>query len=154
MKKTLILSALFLISGLTVMAQETEVKKAEAKKIRKEVKLEENNGIKTLTVITEDDGKVAKEVYTGAEADQKLKELEDADAGKELSDGQKKVKFEEINGKKLLTIKSIEDGKEKIEQYEGEEAEKKLKELQEVEGKQPQQKKVLKEERKIEKSNM
>lgn len=62
-----------LIGSTLVMGQETTPQKTQ---IEKEVKVEEKNGEKVLTIETRTNGTVEKEVYRGAEADAKLAELE------------------------------------------------------------------------------
>ena len=134
----------------------------EAKKeIRKEVNVEVINDVKTVMITTNENGKITKETYTGAEADKKLAELDKeakemnekakADPSKKVvieksqssstktstntrSKGEqevaKEIKVEEKNGVKTLTIKTIENGKESIEVFEGQAAEAKMKELE------------------------
>ena len=71
MKKSLLIA--LLLTTVSVTAQ-TEDKKI--KEIRKEVRVEDENGVRTVEIITVENGQETKEVYTGAEADQKLAELE------------------------------------------------------------------------------
>lgn len=132
MNKKLLLSVITVAAfGLGVQAQE-KVKKEEAvqQEIKKEVKMEEKNGEKTLTITSIENGIRTEEVYKGEEAQQKLDELM-ANHG-ELDDKQKErieVKMEEIGGKKILTVETTKNGEKTVEKFEGLEAEKKLKEL-------------------------
>lgn len=161
MKKTIILSilsvALFSGSsfGQETPKKERQVLKKEFKSIKKEVKMEEENGEKVLTIVTDENGKKTEEVYEGEAADQKMKEMNEAK--EQRSDDQKtvEVKMVEVDGKKTLTLITKEKGEETIEVFEGEEAEAKLKEIEnsELEDKRTN-KKIIKEERVIEKSKM
>jgi hypothetical protein len=84
--------ALFLIAtllGTSAMAQdkkvvkEKEAVKAEStgrKEIRKEVKMIEENGEKTLTIGTTENGITKEEIFKGAAADKKMTELEKEEA--------------------------------------------------------------------------
>ncbi len=121
----------------------TEKSKSSKKEIRKEVSLEDNNGAKTLTITTKEGRKTKKEVYTGAEADAKLKELES-----QMTAEQKSVTVDvnEVNGQKTVIIKRTENGKTTEEMYTGIEAEEKLKEL----NLDPNSKKMKMEEERIE----
>jgi hypothetical protein len=133
MYKKLLLSIIAVAAfGIGAQAQEkikTETK--EHKDIKKEVRMEDKDGEKVLTIVTEENGKRTEEVYKGEEADKKLEELMS-----QHKEGKSKetmeVKMEEVDGKKKLTIITKKDGKESIEVYEGEEADKKLKELEEM----------------------
>lgn len=109
----------------------------EKKEIKKEVKLEEVNGEKNLTIITTENGLTKEEVYTGAEADAKIIELEnqlEAENAtvKEHKEVRKEVKVEvDDNGEKTVTIITEENGNVDEQVYKGEAAEQKLKELEE-----------------------
>ena len=137
------------ISALSLLSTATFAQ--EKSKIRKEVKVEEVNGTKTMKVVTEQNGKTTEEVYKGAEADAKLAELEGGMSSEMTED----VKVEEINGQKKVTITKSGNGTETVEEYTGEDADKKLKEL-EGEPKNQPKKVVMKkkvEVKKIEKVN-
>lgn len=160
MKKTFILGLFaFAIVGSS-LAQEERVVKKEVKEIKKEVNVEESNGVKTVTISTIENGNKTEEVYTGVEADKKLAELNESAANegaivKEKSI-EKEVKVEEVDGVKKLTIITKQDGRETIEVFEGAEADAKIKEL---ENQTPQQKRagdvIIKKEKKIvQKENM
>jgi hypothetical protein len=51
--------------------------KEEGKEVRKEVNYEEVNGEKILTIVTTENGVTSTEVYKGAEAELKLKEIQE-----------------------------------------------------------------------------
>ena len=76
MKKITVLLAVF--AFVTVANQ---VSAQTSKEVRKEVNLEEENGVKTLTITTTTDGNTSTEVYTGAEADAKVAEFEKQKSG-------------------------------------------------------------------------
>lgn len=95
-KATTLISAIALLaifSG-TASAQSSATKM----KVTKEVNVEEKNGEKVLTIATIENGKTTNEVYKGAEADAKLKEL---DAEKS---GTTKTIVTEANGKKAMKV--------------------------------------------------
>ncbi len=140
MKKTVF--ALLICSASISWAQE-ETK--ELKEIRKEVRVENENGVKTVEIITTEGDVVKKEVYTGEDADKKLMELEGKEL-EEISAETMEIKMEEINGQKRLTVRTEKDGQVEEEVYVGADAEKKLKEL-EVAGSAPKQMKVKRIER-------
>jgi len=131
--RKLTIVACALIASVSTYAQtekkEKKVDKVERKEVRKEVKLEEENGVKTLTITTKTGGVVTNEVYTGADADKKLKEMEEAGnlENKEVSED---VDVTIENGVKTLKIKRNENGKITEELYTGEDADKKLKEME------------------------
>ena len=67
--------------------------------IRKEVKVEEENGIKVMTIVTTENGKTKTETYKGAEAEAKLKEMEAKQSGTKRTvkvhpDGRKEMRVE------------------------------------------------------------
>lgn len=140
MKKSLLIA--LLLTTVTVSAQ-TEEKKT--KEIRKEVRVENENGVKTVEILTVENGMETKEVYTGSEADQKLAELESQMVVEESS-VRKEVKVEEIDGTKKLTVRTESNGKVEEEVYVGPDVDKKLKEL-EAEGTAPKEMEVKKVER-------
>jgi hypothetical protein len=128
----LILSIIFLsLSTTFVYGQENK------KEVRKEFRMEDNDGIKTLYVTTVEDGKVTEEVFKGDEAEAKLKELmvQEPLTQKEIK---KEVEVRERGGKKTVTIKTTENGITTEEVFTGNEAEKKLKEIGTVELEQEQ----------------
>lgn len=117
-----------------------------------QIEVEEENGEKTLTVITTEDGEEKIETFNGTEADKYLDKMEeehnmlidvdiDFDSDKDISTKkiivhsndnnhkiEEKVKVEVEDGKKKITITTTKDGEEKVKVLEGEEAEKYLKE--------------------------
>lgn len=79
------------------------------KEIRKEIKVEDNNGIKTLTISTTEDGKTNTEVFEGAEADKKIAEFKTYKTGTTKTmiigdDGQQHLKVE----KQIVITEEIE----------------------------------------------
>lgn len=116
----------------------------QSKEIRKEVKMEEVNGEKVMTIITEEDGKKTEEVYKGAEADKKLAEMENSTLTKEQTE---EVKVETIKGEKVVTVTKKTTESETVEVYTGEDADKKLKEMEKGE---PGKKKEIKTVKRIE----
>jgi len=136
------------------MAVLTFAQDGSKKEIKKEVNVVQENGEKVMTVKTTENGKTTTEVFKGAEADKKMKELENEtarhqkEASKDpnktvivqketvdMKDTKKKgiskeIKVEEKDGQKHLTIKTIENGTETIETFVGEAADKKLAELE------------------------
>ena len=124
-KVTIILACLFVtvIAGNSI-AQE----KKEKHEIRKEVRMEDENGKKVLTIITTENGKVTEEVYEGSAADEKLKEFQRNDKV-ELKEERQEVKVEVIKGKTTLTITTTSGTNVNEEVYVGEEAENKIKEM-------------------------
>ncbi len=101
---------------------------AQSEEIRKEVRMEEENGVKTLYITTTTKGVTTEEVFTGAAADAKLAEEMDGRGMEETVS--KEVMVTEENGEKVVTIITSTQGKIRTEVYTGEEAEAKLKELQ------------------------
>jgi hypothetical protein len=106
------------LASQVIYAQAREEVKSE---IRKEVKLEEENGEKVLTIRTSSNGTETVEVYRGEEADKKLQELQ-------VNEAPGKVR-EEVNGEKVIRIDRTVDGKTTREEYRGAEADQKLKEI-------------------------
>ncbi|MDX2359413.1 MAG: hypothetical protein QNK23_01310 [Crocinitomicaceae bacterium] len=122
MKKAILLTGAMAICALTssIFAQNVELKK--------EVRMEEENGVKTLTILTTENGNVTEEVYTGQEAETKLAEEME---GRGLEEGVKKeIEVEEIDGVLTLTIITSNKGKIRKEVYTGVDAEKKLQDLE------------------------
>tara|TARA_R110002072_G_scaffold254402_1_gene413278 strand:+ start:13915 stop:14346 length:432 start_codon:yes stop_codon:yes gene_type:complete len=114
-----------LIIVLTSVSFSQEIKKQKAEKT-KEVKMEIENGKKLLTIITTENGKVTEEVFEGDAAELKMAELEGKINFKEES---QKIKLEDVDGKKKLTIVTTKAGKKTEEVFVGDEAEKKIKEI-------------------------
>ena len=107
-----------------------------------------NNGEKTVTETTIENGKKEVKTYTGKEADEFLKNMEkendvlidideDFDGNKTSNmvwienDGdstniEKKVEVKVEDGNKKVTVRTIKNGKESVKVYEGDEADKYL----------------------------
>lgn len=134
MKKTLLLLT---VSLLAVSAFGQEEKKEVKHTIQKEINVEEENGEKVVTIVTEENGTKTEEVYKGEAAEEKLAELENQHAEIQVieveeeieQNVQKEVTMEEVNGEKVLTIKTIKDGKEEVEVLKGEAAEQRMKQM-------------------------
>lgn len=151
-KSILFISAItFLLMSGNSFAQETKVVNNELNSIKKQVTLEEDNGVKTVTIRTNNNGDISEEVYTGEAADAKLAELESQKSTDDVE-----VKVEEVNGVLRMKIKRTVDGVVTFEEYEGEEAKAKLKELESSESSAvpTQQKKIIKEKKVVKSSNM
>ena len=88
--------------------------------------MEEENGKKVLTIITEVGGVKSAEVYEGAEAEKKMEELKSEVS---IEEERQEVKLEDHDGQKTLTISTTKGGKVTEEIYVGTDAEKKMKEL-------------------------
>lgn len=108
MKKITLTIAAFILIAVSnqTMAQKQVVKK----EIKKEVSIEEKNGVKILTIATTDEnGVTKKEVFKGAEADKKIAELKKEESGTTKTvvisdDGTKHMKVE----KKVVKTKEVE----------------------------------------------
>lgn len=111
------------LASQAIYAQAREEVKSE---IRKEVKLEEENGEKVLTIRTSSNGTETVEVYRGEEADKKLQELQVNEAPGKVRE---EVMVEEVNGEKVIRIDRTVDGKTTHEEFRGAEADQKLKEI-------------------------
>ncbi len=124
---------LFIVCMLALVSAGTATAQSTKKNIDKKVEFKNDNGKQTLTIITSEDGKEKKEVYTGAEAERKMEELnskgsdahfkvwiedeknggDDANVHLFNSDGQMSV----IHKDGKVIIKKIDkDGKEEIEE--------------------------------------
>ena len=133
MKTIYIILSVLLLTLVTTSVYGQEKKK----EVRKEFRMEDNDGAKTLYVTTVEDGKVTEEVFKGDEAEAKLKELmvQQPLTQREIK---KEVEVRERGGEKTVTIKTTENGIMTEEVYTGNEAEKKLKEIGTVELEQEQ----------------
>ena len=83
---------------------------AQSHEVRKEVNMEEENGVKTLTIKTTTNGNTSTEVYTGSEADAKIAELEKEKSGTTKTmvigdDGKQHMKVE----KRVVIKEEIEE---------------------------------------------
>jgi hypothetical protein len=119
-----VILAIFGILSLNGMAQ---VKKEVRLEITKEVNVQEINGVKELTIITNDNGIVTNETFKGEEATKKLAELQKEPT---LQAIREEVKVEEINGEKVVTIIKNTNGIETTEVFKGAAADAKLSEIE------------------------
>ena len=125
MKKITAHIVFVLIASSPLFAQPVQKEK---KEVIKKVEVQEVNGEKVMTITTTENGAQTQEVHTGAEAEQRLNEFPLKEEGNEV---RKEVNYEEVNGEKVLTIVTTENGVTSTEVYKGAEAELKLKEIQE-----------------------
>lgn len=125
MKNIIALTGLALIASNTLFAQPVQKEK---KEVIKNVEVQEVNGEKVMTITTTENGVSTQEVLRGAEAEQRMNEFPLKEEGNEV---RKEVNYEEVNGEKVLTIMTTENGITSTEVYKGAEAELKLKEIQE-----------------------
>ena len=99
------------------------------KEIKKEIRMEDNNGKRVLTIITTENGNVMEEVYEGRAADLKLTELR-SDDSMEFKEESQEVRVEmDKNGQNKLTVITKKNGQEMEEVYVGLKADQKMKEL-------------------------
>jgi hypothetical protein len=126
MKKIIALTGFVFIVSSPLFAQPAQKEK---KEVIKKVEVQEVNGEKVMTITTTENGVQTQEVHTGAEAEQRLNEFPLKEEGNEV---RKEVNYEEVNGEKVLTIVTTENGVTSTEVYKGAEAELKLKEIQEA----------------------
>lgn len=107
--------------------------KSVKKEIRKEVRMEDNDGVKTLTIITDDNGVITEEVFEGEAAEAKLEELmpqmEDVTIEEERVEERVEVEVDDDGNLKSVKVKTLRNGKESVEVLEGEAAQKKLEEI-------------------------
>jgi hypothetical protein len=125
MKKIIALTGFALIASTPLFAQPAQKEK---KEVIKNVEVQEVNGEKVMTITTTENGVQTQEVVKGAEAEQRMQEFPLKEEGNEV---RKEVNYEEVNGEKVLTIMTTENGVTTTEVYKGAEAELKLKEIQE-----------------------
>lgn len=123
MKQTYTFIATAVLSLMVFGSQAQEVKEVK-KEIRKEVNLQEENGEKTLTITTTENGKVTEEVYKGEAAEAKLAEFETKEG-----EVREEVNVIENNGEKTVTITKTVNGETTVEVLTGAEADAKMKEL-------------------------
>lgn len=104
----------------------------DTREVRKEVQMEKVNDEITLTIKTIDGSKITEEVYTGAEAEKMLAELEKVDEEKVISrqEVKEEINIDEENGVKRLTVRRSENGVETEEVFLGEKADQKIKEIE------------------------
>lgn len=94
--------------------------------ITKEIKMEETDGKKVLTITTIDNGVKTEEILTGDAAELKLAELQQENVIEQVKED---IIVEDKNGVRTLTINKTENGELKTEVFVGAEADKKLEEL-------------------------
>lgn len=111
---------------LVVTASNFSFSQNKKKEVKKEIRMEEENGKKVLTILTEVGGVKSAEVYEGAEAEKKMEELKSEVS---IEEERQEVKLEDHDGQKTLTISTTKGGKVTEEIYVGTDAEKKMKEL-------------------------
>lgn len=123
MKQTYTYIATALLSLIAFGSQAQEMKEVK-KEIRKEVNLKEENGEKTLTITTTENGKVTEEVYKGEAAEAKMAEFETKEG-----EVREEVNVIENNGEKTVTVTKTVNGETTVEVLTGAEADAKLKEM-------------------------
>ena len=121
MKKARILAMILMACSGSLIAQEN-------KEIKKEVRMEDENGVKTLFITTTEKGVVTEETYTGEEAEIKMAELMEGRG--ENEEVTKEIEVEVVDGEKVVTIITSTKGKMRKEVYTGAEADAKLLELE------------------------
>ncbi len=120
-----------MLVSLSIDAQTEQ--KTEKKEVKKDIKIEENNGVKTMTITSVSDGKTTQEIYTGADVDLKLAEMEKAMTLSPAITSETTTENVEVvveDGVKTVKIKKNVNGKETEEIFTGEAADKKLKEIE------------------------
>lgn len=124
MKKAWILAVVFIACSGSLMAQEKM-------EINMEVRMEDENGVKTLYISTTEKGVLTEEMYTGEEAETKFVELmEGRGKNEEVT---KEIEVEMVDGEKVVTIITSAKSKMRKEVYTGADAEAKLLELKNAE---------------------
>ena len=107
--------------------------KSVKKEIRKEVRMEDNGGVKTLTIVTDDNGEITEEVFQGEAAEAKLAELmpqmEEVTVEEERVEERVEVEVDDNGNLKSIKVKTLRNGEETVEVLEGEAAQKKLEEI-------------------------
>jgi autotransporter adhesin len=100
------------ILALIAISNETFAQAQKSKSVSKEVSIEEENGVKTLTITNTIDGNTTTEVYTGDEAETKIAEF-----AKEKSGTTKTVIIGE-DGKQHMSVETKVVIKEEVEEDE------------------------------------
>jgi hypothetical protein len=126
------------------MDDDDNIEMIDGKKIIK-INVEDENGEKTVTSTTIENGEKKVETFKGKEADEYLKKMEkdkemiidiefDSDddfnwvsVNSDSTNIEKKVEVKLEDGKKIVTVTTIKNGEEKVEVFEGDEADKFLK---------------------------
>ena len=98
-----------IVFALIAISSHANAQTATEKEIKKEIKVEDNNGIKTLTISTTEDGNTTTEVFEGAEADKKIAEFKTYKTGTTKTmiigdDGKQHLKVE----KQIVITEEIE----------------------------------------------
>jgi hypothetical protein len=124
MKQTYIVIATALLSLIAFGSQAQEVKELK-KEVRKEVNLQEENGVKTLTITTTENGVITEEVYKGEAAEAKMAEFETKEG-----EVREEVNVIENNGEKTVTVTKTVNGETTVEVFTGADADAKLKEME------------------------
>ena len=107
-------------------------------KEKQQVRVENVNGVQTVTVTTWKNGAETKEVFKGEAGEAKLKELNNRASNMSAMVNEKslketksrKVSMVDENGEKSLTIEETKNGKTTTQIYTGDEAEQKMKEIE------------------------
>jgi len=121
---TMIIAGLF----ITTLSMNSFGQK-KGKEIKKEIRMEDNNGKRVLTITITENGNVMEEVYEGRAADLKMTELR-SDDSMEFKEESQEVRVEmDKNGQNKLTVITKKDGQEMKEVYVGLKADQKMKEL-------------------------
>lgn len=99
-----------LVFVLIAVTSQVNAQTATKKEIKKEVKVAEDNGVKTLTISTTINGETSIEVYQGAEADAKIAALKKHKSGTTKTmiigeDGKQHLKVE----KKIVITEELEE---------------------------------------------
>ena len=121
-----ILLVSFLIAGGIASAQVNSEKQVVKNEVKKEVSIEEVDGVKTIMIHTSTNGVETMEVYKGEEAEEKIAAM-NVESGAIVEE---RVYVEENNGVKTLRIERIENGISSVVYYKGEEADRKLQEME------------------------
>jgi|GEM_PF-1139696 len=130
LKLTLMRSEILLVSFLTAgglaTAQVKSEKQVVKNEVKKEVAIEEVDGVKTIMIHTSTNGVETMEVYKGDEAEEKI-------AAMNIESGaivEERVHVEENDGVKTVRIERTENGVSSVVYYKGEEADRKLQEIE------------------------
>lgn len=125
MKKILIVTIALVTS---IFSSNSFAQEEVAKELKKEVRVEEENGIKTITITTTNGEIITEEIYSGEEAEVKLAELTAANPQRE--EATREVEIIEENGVRSVTITTTIAGQKSQEVYTGEDADRKIEEME------------------------
>lgn len=127
---TLIVALTLCVLSCSAFGQEQTGVKKEKRSITKEVRIEEENGVKTLKISTDENGIKTEEIFIGEAADKKMAEmLPEMNSSKEIEQ-RVDVRVDKIGNDKKVTITKSSNGEETVNVFEGEAADQKLKELE------------------------